>query len=114
MIPLLLITYVLTLRAIPTGAKLLKAVWKPKHFITGEGQMGGCLFSIVPFIALIVSVFGEAACLNALFTGHPTSTNVGWAIAAVIVMPLALVAHALTAAAVRSFDKSDPPTVEGS
>jgi hypothetical protein len=93
---------------------MLKMMWKPKHFIPANAQAAGCLFAIIPFVAPIVSVFGEAACLNALFTGRPTSTNAGWAIAALIVMAAAIAAHALTAAAISSDNKNDPPTAERS
>lgn len=51
---------------------------------------------LTPFFAVIASIAGEVASLNALYTGHPTSVNGKFVIAALITMTLAMVVHPMT------------------
>jgi hypothetical protein len=114
LITVLIIAYAITLRATPISAKFTKIVYGRRVVKRlRQAAIFPQMISLVPFAALIVGVGGEAACLNALYTGHPTSGNAGWAIAAVVIMSITLAGHALIAAAVR-YSENNPTTAEKS
>jgi hypothetical protein len=93
LIPLIFITYIFSLRVLPTITKLEEAIRKTGRFVS-QGE--GCIFffiNIAPFAALAMGIVGEIACLNALYTGKPSEYNSNWVIATLIVLAIAIAAH---------------------
>jgi hypothetical protein len=94
LIPLTFVTYVITLRAFPAASRMLKNI-RREGWVTPES---GCVMTFItftPFVAVVMGTVGEAACLDALFTGYPTHTNAAWTIAALITMAVAMLIHPL-------------------
>jgi hypothetical protein len=51
--------------------------------------------TFTPFVAVVMGTVGEVACLDALFTGHPTRTNATLTIAALVTIAAAMLIHPL-------------------
>lgn len=91
-IPLSLITYVITLRAFPAARTMLKATLK-QGWVTPESGCVMVFMTFTPYVAFAIAIVGEAASLEALFSGNPNAANASLTIVALIAMILAMLVH---------------------
>ncbi len=94
LIPLILLTYVFTLRSFEAYVKFREA----SPFAGPVTPADGCVWIVIPLApiaAVVFAVIGEISCLSALFTGRPNSATQDWTIGALVVLAGAIVIHLL-------------------
>jgi hypothetical protein len=104
-IPVLILAYIFSFRIFGSLKKLYEAVQSGvKHGILLEhsGIMTLVIF-VTPIAGITMSISGEIACLNALYTGHPTNTDAQWAIISLYAIGAAFGAQILAACLAQAY-----------
>lgn len=94
-IPIALLTYLFTLR-MPSVA------WESTKLRVDISTYFNIIdffimvIAITPVVSVIAGIIGEAMCLDALYSGHPTPGNAHWTVGAIIIIGITIPSHIIT------------------
>jgi hypothetical protein len=93
-IPVIVLAYIFSFRFVNTLKQFYDEIFNGGDvLLIDHSGFGTLAIFLAPFVGIGMAVVGEAACLRALFTGHPTPADARWTIDSLLAMSVAITAQ---------------------